>query len=466
MGQTEVGAPDVRGGMPFRRSWSESDRFVPRTFIRPAQRLLEQEAAGGAVMLFAALVALVWANSPWSETYDRLWDARVVLQIGGLLDLSELQLHEWVNDGLMTFFFFVAALEMKREMVAGHLSDRRAALLPAVAAVGGMVVPALVYLAVNAGGGGAGGFGIPMATDIAFAVGVVSLLGSRVPVGARLFLLALAIVDDVGGIIVIAVFYADGLAVGWLALALAGLGVVVALNRLDVRWLVPYVTVGVFVWLALFESGVHPTLAGVALGLLTPAWPSRSPRRFAPAARQLIDGVERSYYSRVLTAVEIERAEATLDDVVRLANESTSPLERLERRLSPWTAYVIVPVFALANAGVALSSDALVRAGTDAVALGVALALVLGKTIGVYGATRLAVRLGIGSLPPGTSWGVLLGIAITAGVGFTVALFVAGLSFDDAVLLDRAKIGILGGSLLAGALGFAVLRTFTRPAPD
>ena len=448
----------AQGAKPVTRSWSESDRFVPRTFVRPAQRFMDQEAAGGIVMLVAAVVAIVWANSPFADSYEHLWESRVVFELGGVVDLSHLDLREWVNDGLMTFFFFVAALEMKRELSTGALSDRKAATLPALAALGGMLVPAAIYAAVNAGSDGAGGFGIPMATDIAFAVGVVTLLGRRVPIGARLFLLALAIVDDIGGIIVIAVFYADGLSVGWLALAAAGIALATLMNRVDIRSLVPYAVVGVFAWYALLQSGVHSTIAGVALGLLTPAWPYRSPRRFAPAARRMVDDIERSYYSSVITTEDVERNESTMGDIVRLAHESTSPLERLEHRLTPWTAYVIVPVFALANAGVVLSRDSMADAATSTVGIGIFLGLVVGKTVGVSAATWLAVRLRLGVLPEGTTWGHVVGLAATAGVGFTVALFVTGLSFDSAALTSDAKIAILAASIVAGTLGYLLLR--------
>ncbi|MCB1006106.1 MAG: Na+/H+ antiporter NhaA [Acidimicrobiales bacterium] len=454
----------TEGGMPLRRPWSQSDRFVPRTFVRPAQRFLDQEAAGGIVMLVAAVIAIVWANSPFADSYEELWDAQVVIKFGGLIDLSDLHLHEWVNDGLMTFFFFVAALEMKREMTTGALSNRKAAALPAIAALGGMVMPALVYAAFNLGTDGASGFGIPMATDIAFAVGVVTLLGSRVPVGARLFLLTLAIVDDIGGIIVIAVFYAEDLSFTWLALAAAGVAVAWVMSRIDVRWMAAYACVGVFVWLALLQSGVHATIAGVALGLITPAWPHRSPRRFAPTARRMVDDIERSY-AEGLTATEAEQNESTMEDIVRLAHESVSPLERIEHRLAPWAAYVIVPIFALANAGVVLSTKTMRDAATSTVGLGIFFGLIAGKTIGVSVATWLAVHLGIGTLPDGTTWGHVVGLAMTAGVGFTVALFVTELSFDAETLVSDAKIAILAASLVAGITGYLLLRLAATRAP-
>jgi NhaA family Na+:H+ antiporter len=298
-----------------------------------------------------------------------------------------------------------------------------------------------------------------MATDIAFAVGIVTLAGKRVPLPAKVFLLTLAVADDIGAIVVIAAFYTGALSWGWLACAAAGLAVIFALRRGDVQSLAPYLAVGAFAWLALLESGVHATLIGVALGLLTPAWPLRSPRLFPPEARRVANRVEAAYYDRVLTRAEFAENEQTIAEVARLAMFSTSPLERLERALSPWVAYVVVPVFALANAGVALTGDALGGVVSEPVTAGVMLGLVVGKTVGVLGATALAVRLGIGRLPQGTTWRHVLGLAMAAGVGFTVALFVASLSFDTAAASDAAKVGILAGSAVSGVLGYLLLHT-------
>jgi Na+:H+ antiporter, NhaA family len=452
-------------GMPVRHTWSESDRFVPRTVVRPLQRLMEHEAAGGIVMLAAAIVALVWANSPWSQSYVDLWSTPLRIELGTVLEIDHLSLQAWVNDALMAVFFLLVGLEIKRELVHGDLRDVRAVTLPIVAALGGMVVPAAIYAAFNAGGAGAKGWGIPMATDIAFAVGVVTLLGRRVPLSAKVFLLTLAIADDVGAIVVIAVFYTGELSLGWLAASLVGLGVIFAMRQADVQSLAPYLSVGAFMWLALLESGVHATLAGVALGLLTPAWPLRSPRRYPTEARRLIDRIERAYYDRILTNAEFEANEQLMAEVGRLSIHSTSPLERLERALSPWVAFAIVPMFALANAGVSLSGDALGGLVSDPVTVGVGLGLVAGKTVGVFTAVAIAVRLGIGRLPTGATWRHMFGVAVCAGIGFTVALFVASLSFTDPGLTDSAKVGILAGSLVAGVLGYAVLRTAPAAEP-
>jgi NhaA family Na+:H+ antiporter len=453
-----------RGAMPVRHAWSESDRFVPRAVVQPMQRLLAHEAAGGTVMLVAALLAIAWANSPWSQSYVDLWATPLRVELGDVIRLDHLSLQAWVNDALMTVFFLLVGVEIKREIVHGGLRDARAVALPVLAALGGMLAPALIYAAFNHDGPGSGGWAIPMATDIAFAVGVLTLLGRRVPPAAKVFLLTLAVADDIGAIIVIAIFYAGSPSLGWLLAAAAAVVVIFLMRRGDVQSLAPYLAVGAFLWLALLESGVHATLAGVALGLLTPAWPLRSPRRFPAHARSVLDAVERAYYDRVLTDVEFVENEQRIAEVARLAMYSTSPLERLERALSPWVAYVIVPTFALANAGVALNRDALAGIATEPVTLGVIVGLVVGKTIGVLGFTRLGVAIGLGRLPAGTTWRHMVGLATVAGVGFTVALFLASLSFDDPALNASAKIGILTASVLAGLLGAAILRS-CAPAP-
>jgi Na+:H+ antiporter, NhaA family len=446
-------------GMPLKEPWSASDRYVPRTVVQPLNRLMAHEAAGGIVMLVAAAVAIVWANSPWGESYTEVWSTPLRLEVGDLLHLDHLSLQAWVNDALMTLFFLLVGVEIKREVVHGELSDVRAVTLPIIAALGGMVVPAAIYASLNAGGAGADGWAVPMATDIAFAVGIVTLAGSRVPMAARMFLLTLAVADDIGAIVVIAVFYAGALSWGWFACALVSLGAIFGLRQVDVQSLAPYLAVGAFAWLALLESGVHATLVGVALGLLTPAWPLRSPRLFPPEARRVANRVEAAYYERVLTRGEFAENEQRIADVARLAMYTTSPLERLERALSPWVAYVVVPVFALANAGVRLSGDAVSGVVSEPVTAGVILGLVVGKAVGIFGATVLAVRLGLGRLPAGTTLRQMFGLATAAGVGFTVALFVTSLAFDTAELADAAKVGILSGSTLAGALGYVILRT-------
>ena len=426
-----------------RPTWIGSDRPLARLVARPLARFLHVEAAGGILLLAATVTALVWANSPWQQSYHDLWSTEVMVRVG-TFDVTE-DLRHWVNDGLMALFFFVVGLEIKRELVTGDLSERRDAVLPAVAALGGMAVPALVYAAINAGGSGSHGWGVPMATDIAFALGVLALLGDRVPASAKLLLLAIAIVDDIGAILVIAVVYSDALAVGWLAAAVGGLLVMVALRRLRVWYLPVYVVLGMGVWLCTLESGVHATIAGVAIGLITPARPLLS----EPEAESVAD---RLSSDTAVTAEEVSEISFELRESVSLA-------ERIEEMLHPWSSYVIVPVFALANAGVALSWSGLADAAGSAVGIGVVAGLVLGKPLGILLAIGLLVRSGRGRLPDDLAWGHVVGIAALAGIGFTVSLFISGLAYDSAADATDAALGVLAASALAAVAGTLLLRT-------
>ena len=428
-------------GPPLRNSWLASGNLVPRVLARPLRAFLRTEASGGIVLLAATVAALAWANSPFAQSYESLWHTEVRLALGSLELVQDLR--HWVNDGLMTLFFFVVGLEIKRELVAGELNDARKALVPVVAAIGGMAVPALLYLAFNAGGSGATGWGIPMATDIAFAVGVLALLSDRIPSGLKVFLLSIAIVDDIGAILVIALVYSDGIEVGWLVAAVALLTFIVALRELKVYWTPIYVMVGAAVWLTTFESGVHATIAGAALGLLTPARPTDT--------RGLADVVEGT------DALSVEPDAESLRALQLQSNEVVSVAERLEHLLHPWTSYLIIPLFALANAGVVLSGGRVSDAMTSGVALGIIAGLLVGKTIGISGATWLVVRLNLGRLPETVAWTHVVGASIVAGIGFTVSLFIAGLAFDAAELATDAKVGILVASLIAGLTGAAVL---------
>jgi NhaA family Na+:H+ antiporter len=448
----------------IRHTWSASERFVPRTVVRPIQRFFMHEAAGGMVMLLAAVVAIAWANSPFSDAYFELWTTPLSVELGHLLHI-DLDLQGWVNDAAMTIFFLLVGIEIKREVVHGNLRDIRAVTLPIIAALGGMVVPALIYVAFTNGEPGSNGWGIPMATDIAFAVGVVSLLGRRVPLAAKIFLLTLAVADDIGAILVIAVFYTTDLSFGWLLVALGSIGVAAVMRRGDVQALAPYLIVGTIAWFALHESGVHATLVGVALGLLTPAWPLRSPMRYPEEVDSIVAPMRGHLGDEHLTLEEFEENEEHIAEVVRLSQYSTSPLGRLERALTPWVAYVIVPTFALANAGVQLSGDALGGLASDPVTLGVGLGLLVGKTVGISAASYLAIKLGIARLPAGATFRHIVGLAMVAGIGFTVALFVTSISLTEPALVDSAKVGILAGSLIAGILGYLMLRAIP-PSDD
>lgn len=391
-----------------------------RRRTRPVTDFVRVEAAGGVLLLLAAAAALLWANSPWSAGYEALWRADLAVEVGPV-HLGE-DLLFWVNDGLMALFFFVVGLEIKGELVRGQLSDRRAAALPAIAALGGMVVPAAIFLAINVGSDGATGWGIPIATDIAFAVGVLALLGDRIPGSLKVLVLGLAIADDIGAVVVIAVVYTDRIALGWLVAAAGGLALFSLLHRSRFRWAPAYIVVATTVWLCTVESGAHATAAGVALGLLTPARPLP------------IDG------------------------------EPNDVAHHLEVALHPWTSRVVIPLFALANIGIPLRGDLLGDAATSSVTIGVVAGLVVGKLLGVSAFAWLAVRLGLGRLPADVSWRHVLGMAAIAGMGFTVSIFVAGLAYEHrSGLEEEAKIGVLVASLLAAVIGSALLWARSGP---
>jgi NhaA family Na+:H+ antiporter len=427
-----------------RAPWSRSERPLPRRVVRPLQSFLDEESSSGIVLLGAAIVALVWANSPWRDSYEELWTTELTLRLGSWSIAEDLR--HWVNDGLMSLFFLVVGLEIKRELLTGELRDPRTASVPVVAALGGMVVPALLYVAVNAAGGEARGWGVPMATDIAFAVGVLTIAARHAPSGVKPFLLTLAIVDDIGAILVIALFYSGEIAWPALGAALALCVAIAGLQRIQVRAAFVYVAIGVGVWLAVFESGVHPTIAGVALGLLTPAVPFQRPRAVSDEAHRVAD----------LTEDEPDPPDADAHHwlgLTTLSREAVSPLARVEHLLHPWTSFLVIPLFALANAGVRLSGDVLADAATSPVTLGIVAGLVLGKLAGVTLASLAAVRLGIGRLPEGMQTRHVVGVGAVAGIGFTVSIFIAELAFADGRVVDLAKIGVLVASALAGALG-------------
>jgi NhaA family Na+:H+ antiporter len=433
----------------LRVPWSRSQRAVARRIVQPLQSFLEAEASSGILLLGAAAFAIAWANSPWNATYEDLWHTVLTLRIGDWVVREDLR--HWVNDGLMALFFLVVGLELKRELLTGELRDPKAAALPVIAAVGGMLVPALIYLALNASGEGSRGWGVPMATDIAFALGVLTLAARSAPPSLKPFLLTLAIVDDIGAIIVIALFYSGGVKMDALLVAAGLVAVTIALQRFDVRAGFVYVTLGVAVWLAFYQSGVHPTIAGVILGLITPAVPFQRPRAVSAEAVRTAES----------TVDDPEPPDADAPQWLRLASfsrEAVSPLARAEAALHPWTSYVVIPIFAFANAGVALSTGALAEAATSPITLGVVLGLVVGKVVGITLASEIAVRTRLGRLPTGCGRRQMLGVSAVAGIGFTVSLFVAELAFAASVIADEAKIGILVASLVAGVLGFTILR--------
>jgi Na+:H+ antiporter, NhaA family len=385
-------------------------------------RFISVEAMSGVVLLAAAAIALAWANSPWASAYEALW--HLMLSLGAAEWLAGRDLHFWVNDGLMSVFFLVVGLEIRREMHDGALSDPRVATLPIVAAVGGVVIPALLYVLINTDPAARRGWAIPMATDIAFAVGVLSLIGKGVPPALRMLLLTLAIIDDIAAILVIAFIYSSGIAVGGLLIVAAGVLGVLLLQWLGVQAVLAYVLPGAVVWFGMLRAGMHPTLAGVLLGLLTPATSA-----FGRAQRE--PGTRRA---------------------------SASPVVRVEAMLHPWVAFGIMPLFALANAGVSLQGLDLSAAAPLAVGAGIVSGLVLGKPIGIVLASITAVRLGLCALPEGVRWSHLVLIGLLGGIGFTMSIFIANLAFDDPGLLAAAKFAVLVASVLAATLGLLLGR--------
>jgi len=391
----------------------------PSTALPDAGRalleFLKTEGGGGVVLLVAGVVALVWANSPWQDAYHDLWHHEIGIGPAGWALQDSLQ--HWINDALMALFFFVVGLEIKRELMYGELQEPRTAALPVIAAIGGMVVPVVLFWALAGSGEAARGWGIPMATDIAFAVGLLALLGRHAPRGLKVFVLTLAIVDDIGAILVIALFYAEQFELGWLLGGVASLALVVVARRSGVNHPVAYIPMAVVAWYCTYRSGIHPTIAAVALGLLTPAGP--------------VGG--------------------------------RPVLEDLEHRLHPWSSYFVIPVFALANAGVALNGDAIGEAAGSRLTWAVIAGLVAGKLTGIAGATFIGARTRLGQLPGGVGNVHIIGAGAVGGIGFTVSLFITGLAFSTEALQAQAKIGILVGSLLAALLGAAILRRASLP---
>jgi Na+:H+ antiporter, NhaA family len=443
-------------------SWWPARRLARRA-LGPVERFLVIEAASGILLLAAAAIALIWANSPWQASYVALWHAPLGVKLGPFY--FERDLHFWINDGVMTIFFFVVGLEIRREIHRGELSELHRAALPLAAAVGGMLIPACVFIAINRGHASVSGWGIPMATDIAFAVGVLTLLGNRVSPALRILLLAIAVIDDVGAILVIAVFYSSGLApLGFVGLG-AGLVGILVMQVLGVRSPWAYVLPGAVVWAGAYAAGIHPTLAGVAVGLMTPvrAW-------FGP--KGFIERVDESVAALREYEGKDERGMlAHLDSLNEARREAVSPVERIQHVLHGWVAFGAMPLFALANAGVSLG-DAAFSGEPRLVFLGVGVGLFFGKPIGIIGLSWLATRFGVAALPRGVTWPQVGLVGAVAGIGFTMSIFIAQLAFPSGVNLETAKVGILIGSgaaaLFAYGLGRMILSSSspTKPPPS
>ena len=446
-------------------SGSSRPNSLKSTVLRPFVAFINSEASSGIVLIFATLIALAWANSPWSETYVTTWQTQIGFRFGDFL--LEKSLSHWINDGLMAVFFFLVGLEIKRECMVGELASLRKASLPIVAAIGGMVFPAAIYWLFNAGTPGVRGWGIPMATDIAFALGVLALVGRRVPLALKVFLAAVAIVDDIGAVLVIAIFYSEGIQWHLLGFAALILCLLAGLNRLGVRSPWAFVLPGLVLWFLFLKSGIHATVAGVLLALVIPAWVRLDPAEFVAKAQRSLRKIGEGN----------EPGQSQLDDeqlaaIQKLENQCEAaqmPLQRIEHGLQPIVSFIIMPVFALANAGVTIDASAFMVIGQP-IGMGIAFGLLLGKPLGILISCWIAVKTGLAVLPSKVNWSQMAGVGALAGIGFTMSLFITELAFNDADNVEAAKVAILIASIVAGIGGFFWLRVTSRkstlaPAP-
>jgi len=421
--------------------------------MRPFEDFFKRQASGGLVLLGTTIIALILANSPWSQSYYHFWETDVTL--GAEAFGLTMSLHHWINDGLMAVFFFVVGLEIKREFLAGELAEAGRAALPIVAALGGMLIPALIFFLINPSAPAVHGWGIPMATDIAFALGIIALLGNRINRSLAIFLTALAIVDDLGAVVVIAMFFTSELNLFALGLGVLFLGILIVGNQLDIQHPVFYTLVGLALWVFLLKSGVHASLAGVLIGATIPVRPRHSYKDFVQRAELLLDRYKGM--DRTPGPFHHEAKLGTLLALEHVCHDAMSPLQRMEHEMNLWVIFGVMPVFALSNAGISLNLADLGASFTNPVTYGVALGLLLGKPLGIMMFTWLAVRSGLASLPQGVRWKEVMGISMLGGIGFTMSIFITNLAYQDGLLINSAKSGILAASLLAGGIGFVYL---------
>lgn len=427
----------------------------------PFDKFFKMEAAGGLALMVATVAALAWANSPWAGSYHAIWQTKLSVGVGewGLSKPAIL----WINDGLMAVFFFLVGLEIKREVLVGALSSPKDTILPITAALGGMAIPALIFLFFNSGQESAAGWGIPMATDIAFALGILSLLGSRAPFGLKIFLTAVAIVDDIGAILVIAIFYTSSLDMNALLVGVGVLVMMIAVNRFGVRHSMVYLALGSIMWLAFLKSGIHATIAGVLAAMTIPARTRINCVSFVEYLRSAIESFEFAI-TPGKTVLTNQEQQAALSSMEHAYDEATTPLQNIEHGLHPWVSFLIMPLFALANAGVALQGDVMSELLAP-VSLGIFFGLIVGKQIGITGACWLLHKLGLAPYPNRTTLMHLYGASWLAGVGFTMSIFIGNLAFEEGTqLVELSKISILFASLVAGVAGYVILR-FTKDAP-
>lgn len=420
--------------------------------LSPLEDFIHRQTTSGVLLMLCAIVALYIANSQWNEAYQQLLKMPLTIGVEGF-QLSK-SIHHWINDGLMALFFFVVGLELKREILVGELADPKQAILPIVAAVGGMLVPVVIYIAINPQGHTLDGWGVPMATDIAFALGTLALLGKRIPTNLLTFLVALAIVDDLGAVIVIALFYTETISLPALATAAAMLLLLVALNLGGIRRTLPYMLLGIVLWIAMLKSGVHATLAGIFLAFTIPMRPKYDPQRFLSHINEMVEQIKRAYSheENIVKNDELRSRVQALGEGVMLVQ---APAQILERKMHLPSAYLVIPIFSLANAGIPIDWSSFGDIVTHPVSVGIAAGLVVGKLIGIAGFSWLAVKLGLTSLPHGLNFKHIIGVALMGGIGFTMSIFIAELGFaHHAQDLLMAKTGILLASIVAGVSGF------------
>ena len=429
--------------------------------VKPFQEFFQTEASGGILLLICTVIALIWANTFFSDSYFHLWHTKISISINETgLDYS---LHHWINDGLMAIFFFVVGLEIKRELLVGELSSFKKASLPVAAALGGMLFPAGIYLLFNAGGKGSSGWGIPMATDIAFVIGILAILGSRVPTSLKVFLTALAIADDIGAILVIAIFYTSE--ISFISLVVAGgfLLILIIANRLGIRNLLIYTILGIGLWFAFLKSGIHATVAGVLLAFTIPSSSRINSKEYFENNTDLLQKFDKVRGGGVNILTNEER-QMYIHEIENNSKRILPPLQRFEHGLAPWVSFVIMPLFALANAGVSLGQG-LVKSLLDSINIGIIAGLFIGKQAGVFLFSWLSIKLGLSSKPDGINWKNLYGGGVLAGIGFTMSLFITNLAFIEDELIETAKVGILLASLISAIIGFIILKSDKNNEP-
>jgi NhaA family Na+:H+ antiporter len=423
--------------------------------LKPVERYMHHESTAGVLLLISALLAVLWANSPWSDMYFHVWEYEVALRVADY-EISN-SLHHWINDGLMAMFFFVIGLELKREIIAGELSNIRKAMLPLVAAMGGMIVPALVYILFNPSGEENNGWGIPMATDIAFALGIISLLGKRVPLSLKIFLTALAIADDLGAVLVIAFFYTSHISMLSLGIGAIFMAILIGANYIGVRSTLFYGLIGIGgVWLAFLMSGVHATIAGVLAAIAIPARTKINEQKFIQVLEEKLNEFH-TIPPNDVTLLEPAQYRV-IENIHQLTKAAGTPLQKLEYQLHPWVSYLIMPLFAIANAGIVLHADVLKNIFSNGITMGTIMGLMAGKFFGVVIFCWAMIKLRLSPLPDGMGWSHLIGVGFLAGIGFTMSLFITTLAFSNPQFVTDAKVGIFAASILSGVAGYLILK--------